>query len=407
MTPARSILQASINSTSLAFSVRVLSMSQTCRSTPFEPLSTWQGALPPVTVASARPRIGGLKKGDRITMIGSGDVRFSGRLLVSGCFLMAGGVGAFGQAPPAVLTIDLANFVEYYQDTADLSTLAANPSVTTAAIGNGKNFFAITILADIVSVNGQPVKGIYTSQNRVVSSSPTPAPGTGIADTVVTAFRDDIFKILDLNENPIGSIAAIGLSGGVPAPGGPTTLKGGDWVITGGTGAFLGVRGQMGGSGAQKGDRPASMTEDPANRRTNGGGTFEFVLYLLPNQVPQVATTNGVPAIVHSNDFSLVTAAKPAAPGEILSLFATGLGPVSPNVPPGQAFPGNPLASIASPIGVAVNGEPAEVIGAVGYPGSTGGYQVNFQLPQDVKGSATIQLSSAWIPGSPVTVPVQ
>jgi hypothetical protein len=340
-------------------------------------------------------------------MLGTGVTRLFGRLLALGGFLVAGGVAAFGQAPPAVLTIDLANFVEYYQDTADLSTLATNPSVTTPAIGNGKNFFAITILADIVSVNGQPVKGIYTSQNRVVSSSPTPVPGTGIGDTVVTAFRNDIFKILDLNENPIGSIAATGLSGGVPAPGGPATLKGGDWVITGGTGAFLGVRGQMGGSGTQKGDRPASMTEDPANRRTNGGGTFEFVLYLVPNQVPQVVTSNGAPAVVHSADFSLVTAAKPAAPGEILSLFATGLGPVSPNVPPGQAFPANPLASITSPIAVTVNGESAEVIGTVGYPGSTDGYQVNFQLPQDVKGSATIQVSSAWIPAAPVTVAVQ
>ena len=42
-----------------------------------------------------------------------------------------------------------------------------------------------------------------------------------------------------------------------------------------------------------------------------------------------VQTANG-PAVVHGADFSLVTAAKPAKPGEILTLLATGLGPTQP-----------------------------------------------------------------------------
>ena len=50
-----------------------------------------------------------------------------------------------------------------------------------------------------------------------------------------------------------------------------------------------------------------------------------------------------------------------------------------------------------------MNGNSAEVLGAVGYPGSLDGYQVNFRVPQDTaKGVASIQVSAAWIAGTAV-----
>jgi uncharacterized protein (TIGR03437 family) len=59
-------------------------------------------------------------------------------------------------------------------------------------------------------------------------------------------------------------------------------------------------------------------------------------------------------------------------------------------------------------VDVTVNGKPAEVLGAVGYPGAIDGYQVNFRLPPDVgKGVATIQVSSAWVAGTSVSITVQ
>ena len=177
--------------------------------------------------------------------------------------------------------------------------------------------------------------------------------------------------------------------------------------IMGGTGAFLGVRGQAGvidlGS-----PRPASVVEDPANRRINGGGTIRFFLHVIPVATPQIATTAGGPAVTHSSDFSLVSASKPAAAGEILSLFTTGLGPTNPGLLPGQPFPSNPLAVANSPVAVTVNGKAAELVGAVGYPGAVDGYQVNFRLPPDTtKGAATIQVSAAWIAGTPFSIAVQ
>jgi len=54
---------------------------------------------------------------------------------------------------------------------------------------------------------------------------------------------------------------------------------------------------------------------------------------------PDIGITTNGPAVTHASDFSLVSASKPAAAGETLSLFATGLGPTRSTLDPGQPFP--------------------------------------------------------------------
>src|SRR5437667_157084 len=76
-----------------------------------------------------------------------------------------------------------------------------------------------------------------------------------------------------------------GLFGGPPAPGAPAAVARSNMIVTGGTGAFLGVRGQAGQAGPWT-PRVASVTEDPANRRINGGGTQSIILQLFPNFPP-------------------------------------------------------------------------------------------------------------------------
>src|SRR5262249_10487569 len=137
--------------------------------------------------------------------------------------------------------------------------------------------------------------------------------------------------------------------------------------------------------------RQASITEDPANRRKNGGGKVQFLLQIIPMVRPEIV------AIAHSSDFGAVAPSKPAAPGEILSAFVTGLGPTRPEVAPGKPFPSSPLATVNSPVDVTVNGGPADVLSAVGFPGAVDGFQVNFRIPPDAaRGAATIQISAAW-----------
>jgi hypothetical protein len=308
------------------------------------------------------------------------------------------------------LRIDTVNAVVYFEDTGDVSKFATDPNTPTPMLP-GKIFNRQIAIADVQAVNGQPVMGVHTRTGTNIGLLTSPPLGHAVADVVRNAAVEISFEILKSDGTPIGTIMASGFNGGASPPGSPSKVTVSNFVVTGGTGAFLGARGQVGAEDPPAGvsiQRGASMTEDPANRRRNGGGTQRWVIHLIPMSAPQIVTTAGGPAVTHSSDFSLVSSSNPAAAGEVLSLFATGLGPTAPAVDPGQPFPSSPAAIVNSPIEVKVNGRSAEVLGAVGYPGSVEGYQVNFRVPPDAaKGVATIQVSAAWIAGPAVRIAVQ
>jgi uncharacterized protein (TIGR03437 family) len=326
------------------------------------------------------------------------------------CAAACSQLGLAQVAAPSILQIDIADHVLYFEDAADPAKFATDPNVPTRV--PTLNFARSGSIADIVAVNGQRVMGNFATSYTAMFFRLAPTPGLAIGDTTRNAIGVATFEILKSDGTQIGTIVASGHAGGTAPPGSPLTVTGGNnFVITGGTGAFLGARGQIGVAAAQPGvavQRTASMTEDPANRRRNGGGSQRWIAHVIPMARPEVTMLPAGPAIAHSSDFSLVTTSKPAAQGEILSLFARGLGPVIPGVDPGKPFPSGPLAVVNSPVEVIVNGKAAEVLGAVGYPGAVDAYQVNFRVPADTaKGAASIHVTAAWISGAPVSIPVQ
>ena len=316
---------------------------------------------------------------------------------------------ALGQTlPPTVLQVDIENVVEYQPDISDLSKIATIPNVTPPLPHSSFLPTPAIVIGDIVAINGQPVKGTVTGVPVGIGLTPAPHAGQAIADTTRASSGSRTFEILKSDGSPIGTIVALGLNGGSSPPGPP--FGGQNFAIVGGTGAFLGVRGQEGGMQTPQTipSRAASISEDPANRRINGGGRVRWLLAVIPASRPEIVATTGGPAVTHSSDFSLVTPSKPAAPGEFLSAFLTGLGPTVPPVDFGQPFPQSPLAIVNSPIDVTVNGKSAEMIAAVGLPGAVDGYQVNFRVPSDTgKGTATVQISAAWIAGPAVNIAIQ
>jgi uncharacterized protein (TIGR03437 family) len=306
-----------------------------------------------------------------------------------------------------LLKIDVANYVPYTYDLVDIQKFASAPIMTPAVLNGARAFSFFAFIGDIVAVNGKPAKGLWTARGTTFGFDPNAVPGRATADVTRGNIIDMYWEIAKVDGTPIGALAASGLTRGSPPPGAPQSQTGDNLTIIGGTGAFLGIRGQAGvidlGS-----PRQASVVEDPASRRSIGGAKRSYILHLIPMSIPEIVTTVNGPAITHSNDFSLVTAAKPAAAGEILSLFATGLGPTVPGVDPGQPLPSSPLAGINSPVEVTVNGKAAEILAANGYPGAVDGYQVNFRLPLDTpRGAANIQVSAAWIAGAPVSIMIQ
>jgi uncharacterized protein (TIGR03437 family) len=337
-----------------------------------------------------------------------------GRFLIAAAYILCSNA-AWAQVPfSTTLELDVENIVSYASDVFDASKFATDPNRTTAT--PVRNFRFVMAIGDLVAVNGKPAKGALVARQQAVALTPIPSQGQGVADVTATAVTEFLFEIQQADGSSVGNIHTLTLSGGATPAGftGGATVVGapfeGNHVVVGGTGAYLGVRGQ----GASvvlpgnTGPRSASMTEDPAGRRAHGGGKVHFVYQLIPMTRPEIVGTPNGPAVTHSNDFSLVTAAKPAKAGEILSLFATGLGPTRPAVEIGKPFPANPLAVVNSPMQVTVDGQPAEIVGAVGYPGAVDGYQVNFRVPADVTpGTRMIQMGVAWIPGAEVGIAVQ
>ncbi len=330
-------------------------------------------------------------------------------LAVALCAAACSQPGLAQVTPPTVLQIDLANYVIYSGDNPDPLRLATDPNLTTASAP--RNFYSSTHLADVVAVNGQQVKGNFASNQWVVALRTAPTPGQAIADSYRNTIAAVTLEILKSDGTSIGTIIANGLGSGPPPPGSPvpvsTILQGGhNYAITGGTGAFLGVRGQLG--SAPPVARIASIMEDPANRRRNAvTGTWRWTAHLIPMSTPQILTASGGPALFHA-DFSPVTAARPARAGEVLIVQATGLGPTLPGVDPGQPFPTDANLPVNSPIAVTVNGQDAEVVAGVGWPGLVDTYRVDFRVPAGMAaGTASVQLSAAWIAGTPVRIAVQ
>jgi hypothetical protein len=326
---------------------------------------------------------------------------------------------ALGQTPPAVLKVEVQDLVFYEVDTADSTKFGKDPNITSSGLSCTSESFQghlgnrVVAVGDIVAVNGLPAKGTYAVSGTTLCLSPTPVPGQAIADTTHGPIVNETYEFLQMDGTPIGTIMSQGLRVGGPSPPGPAAGSL-NTVIVGGTGAFFGARGQIGNPNARQGlsqsgvSSTRSITEDAAKRRINRGDHVAFTMYVISWFRPEITITASGAAVTHSNDFSLVSASRPAAAGEILSLFATGLGPTRPGLDPGQPFPSDPLAAVNSPVEVLVNGKPAEVLSAVGFPGSVDAYQVNFRLPTDVgKGPANIQLRAAWIVGAPVSIPVQ
>ena len=248
------------------------------------------------------------------------------RLAIPGCLTVFAVAGVAQMPPPVTLEIDIENYVQYWDDGGEPSKFASDAKDrTTTRIFAA--FLSTLHLADIVAVNGRPAKGLYINRSQLLRFSPTSSPGLSIADIARSGGPGlQSFEILQPDGTPVGTIMAQWLVGGSVPPGSPA-------AIASGNGAII------------------------------GGGCLRMLLSLTPMSRPEIQVTATGPAVVHSSDFSVVTAAKPARFSRCLPI---GLGPVRGNVDPGKPFPTSPPALVNSPVEVFVNGVPAEVLAAVG-----------------------------------------
>jgi uncharacterized protein (TIGR03437 family) len=137
-----------------------------------------------------------------------------------------------------------------------------------------------------------------------------------------------------------------------------------------------------------------------------GAGTYSIIVardgLAGPSVSIQVTATspglflyNGGALAVHL-DGQVISSSAPAVPGEIIVIYANGLGRTSPDASPGQLATGAFQISYVSQLQILLNGVPCPA-GSVLYagltPGFAGLYQINLTLPPDASPNPYIQIT--------------
>ena len=115
-----------------------------------------------------------------------------------------------------------------------------------------------------------------------------------------------------------------------------------------------------------------------------GGAVSQPMLINVPEARPSFLSLNGGgfgPVIALHPDFSLVSADNPPQSGGIVSLFGTGLGPVTEPIESGNSGPVSPLARASMIQRATVGGMPAKVLFAGLSTQFVGLFQINLELP--------------------------
>jgi uncharacterized protein (TIGR03437 family) len=128
----------------------------------------------------------------------------------------------------------------------------------------------------------------------------------------------------------------------------------------------------------------------------NGGASSNTVTVPVAATAPGVYSLDqsgsGGGAILHA-DFGLVNAARPAAPGETVLVYLTGMGAVNPTVADGTAGTAGQLYRATSEAFVLVAGKQATVTYNGLAPGFPGLYQLNVTLPSFLSASGNLPLA--------------
>jgi len=277
------------------------------------------------------------------------------------------------------------------------SGISGNASVTNPGNGNitrlinidGSNQTALTAVNDLLANPGGFYLNLHTRQFgsgaiRAQLGAAPAAPAIN-AGGIISAVQDA--QIAAASPGAIISIYGTNLAGatsdagGVDIPALPTGLNGTDVRIGGRLAALFFV------SPNQINAQVPYETPvgDAQVFVVRGGDNFSAPATLRVGAVsPGIFVTSLGAAVLKNADFSLVSATNPAAADEVLSIFGTGLGAVTPAVPSGAFAPSSPIALTAVPPTVTVGGRDATVLGSALAPGFVGLYQVAIRMPQGV-----------------------
>ncbi len=313
----------------------------------------------------------------------------------------------------AVLLDDCGNLVSNGFVNAAFSN--GDPDLTLEPLGQGQ--YAATWMPGHASdslANGVVTVTLSAFVPRLAIGS-TDASGTVTSDTAPSVTADAVLNNLNPQVGaPVapGTIVQIyGSSLGITGAGSlvngqlPTQLNGVS-VTIGGIEAplYFGSSGQI---NAQLPNELEAGQQYELYANVNG-------LYSNPVTVNTTAVQPGLASfadgtvIAQDLSYSLITADHPAHAGEVIILYATGMGATNPPVATGTVAPNSPLSNVTMTPQVTVGGANAKVIFAGLSPGSVGLYQIDVTIPTGAgTGSVPLVMKQGGVAANTVMVPVQ
>jgi uncharacterized protein (TIGR03437 family) len=237
--------------------------------------------------------------------------------------------------------------------------------------------FSIAITG--VAVTTKPITAASAVVNAASMQAGAIAPG-------------ELIQIGGFNLGPLPALSA-------PAGDLPLTLGGVQVTFDGTPGAVSYVSAYVVAVQAPVGLQAGKQTE---MRVTYQNATSDPVLLDVWNAAPGVYTLSAIGvgrSKAWNADGTMNSAARPAAKGQMVTLYASGLGAVTPALTTGKMPPASPTSIASWPVTAVVDGLTADVAFAGAAPGFPGVYQVNVKIPLDAgTGARWLTLFAAGAP---------
>jgi uncharacterized protein (TIGR03437 family) len=136
----------------------------------------------------------------------------------------------------------------------------------------------------------------------------------------------------------------------------------------------------------------------------NGSASIPVILKLSPYAPGIFTGGDGSPIIINYRTGALISAAQPVRTGDVLIIYATGVGPIANPPASGNPTPLGKLYQLSVPLTVAF-GSTAAIADFAGLaPGFVGLYQVNVTVPVLPSGQTTLQLKAGGASSNSVPV---
>ena len=288
--------------------------------------------------------------------------------------------------------------------------------------------------------NGDPPLALSSLQNGIYTGTWRPVSTAGQVTVTARVLAPPLATAVVTVQGQVGSNASapVVFSGGLVnaasfapgaplPPGGMVSVFGGNMATSSGGASTVPLPLTLGGASVSIGGISAPLFY------SSGGQINAQIPFELPvNSRPQVVVSQGgaltvpegitvaptAPGIFAKNQqgsgqgailnaqYVLVDASAPAAAGDVVQVFATGLGATNPAVASGAAAPGAPpLAQVVATVTATIGGQPAQVQFAGLAPTFVGLYQVNVQIPSGLPpGPAALVLTAGPTTSNTVTL---